>query len=39
MNMGYLNTGDQYDVLNGAYVHLNSRTSIPLKLHRINLNS
>jgi hypothetical protein len=26
------------DVLNGAYVHLGSRTSIPLKLHRVTLN-
>jgi hypothetical protein len=27
------------DVLNGAYVHPGSRTSIPLKLHRVTLNS
>jgi hypothetical protein len=26
------------DVLNGAYVHLGSRTTIPLKLHRVTLN-
>jgi hypothetical protein len=39
INMGYSIQADQYDVPNGAYVHLNSRTSIPLKLHRITLNS
>jgi hypothetical protein len=26
------------DVLNGAYVHLGSWTSVPLKLHRVTLN-
>jgi len=37
INMGYPIRADQYDALNGAYVHLNSRTSISLKLHRITL--